>query len=45
MLGTDYPAPMVQHDAVTWINGLQELSDVERRAILSENPARILGLS
>jgi aminocarboxymuconate-semialdehyde decarboxylase len=45
VLGTDYPAPMVQHDAVTWITGLQELSDVERRAILSENPARILGLS
>jgi hypothetical protein len=36
---------MVQHDAVTWINGLPELSAVERRAILSENPVRILGLS
>ena len=26
VLGTDYPAPMVQHDPVDWVNGLEELS-------------------
>jgi aminocarboxymuconate-semialdehyde decarboxylase len=45
VLGTDYPAPMVQHHAVNWVHGLEELSGVEGRAILSENPARILGSS
>ena len=45
VLGTDYPAPMVQHDAVNWVNGLPELSVGEKEAILSGNPARVLGLS
>jgi aminocarboxymuconate-semialdehyde decarboxylase len=44
VLGTDYPAPMVLHDAVNWVRGLPELSDDEKEAILSENPTRILGL-
>jgi len=45
VLGTDYPAPMVLHDAVNWINGLPELSAGEKGAILDANPTRILGLS
>jgi hypothetical protein len=36
---------MVQHDAVNWVNGLPDLSAVEKQTILAENPARILGLS
>lgn len=44
VLGTDYPAPMVQHDAVNWVNRLPELDDGEKGAILTENPARMLGL-
>lgn len=44
VLGTDYPAPMVLHDAVNWVRGLPELSDEEKEAILSENPTRILGI-
>jgi len=44
VLGTDYPAPMVLHDAVNWVRGLPELSDDEKEAILSKNPTNILGL-
>ncbi len=44
VLGTDYPAPMVLHDAVNWVRGLPELSDDEKEAILSKNPTKILGL-
>jgi len=44
VLGTDYPAPMILDDAVNWINGLQSLSAEEKNAILSQNPARLLGL-
>lgn len=44
VLGTEYPAPMVLHDAVNWVRGLSELSHDEKEAILSGNPTRILGL-
>jgi aminocarboxymuconate-semialdehyde decarboxylase len=44
VLGTDYPAPMFLHDPVNWVIGLTELSDVEKVAILEENPARVLRL-
>lgn len=44
VFGTDYPAPMVLHDAVNWVRGLPELSDDEKEAILSTNPTNILGL-
>jgi len=44
VLGTDYPAPMMLHDAVNWVRGLPELSDDEKEAILSKNPTKILGL-
>jgi aminocarboxymuconate-semialdehyde decarboxylase len=43
VLGTDYPAPMFLHDPVNWVRGLSELSEVEKEAILTTNPARILG--
>ena len=43
VLGTDYPAPMILDDAVHWINGLQSLTADEKRAILEDNPARLLG--
>jgi aminocarboxymuconate-semialdehyde decarboxylase len=44
VLGTDYPAPMALDDAVNWIRGLQGLSAPEKDAILSANPARLLGI-
>lgn len=45
MLGTDYPAPMVQIDPVGWIEGLDCLTAEEKDAILRKNPARFLGLT
>ena len=43
VLGTDYPAPMLLQDAVSWIRGMELLSDAEKDAILSENATRLLG--
>jgi aminocarboxymuconate-semialdehyde decarboxylase len=44
VFGTDYPAPMVIADAVNWINRLEALTPDEKVAILSQNPARLVGL-
>lgn len=44
LLGTDTPAPMVLPDAVNWIRGLPELTEVEKEAILITNPTTLLGL-
>jgi predicted TIM-barrel fold metal-dependent hydrolase len=44
VLGTDFPAPMFLDDPVNWINGLVSLTDVEKKAILEDNPARLLGI-
>ena len=44
VLGTDYPAPMFLDDPVNWINGLDSLTSAEKRAILEDNPARLLGI-
>jgi aminocarboxymuconate-semialdehyde decarboxylase len=44
VLGTDYPAPMFLDDPVNWINGLTSLTDGEKKAILEDNSARLLGL-
>ncbi len=44
VLGTDYPAPMLLHDAVNWVNGLSELAGTEKEAILSTNAISFLGL-
>lgn len=43
VLGTDYPAPMFLDDPVNWVNGLSELSESEKAAILRDNPARVVG--
>ena len=44
VFGTDYPCPMEMVDSVRWINGLESLTGKEKEAILSANPARMLGL-
>ena len=44
VLGTDYPAPMMEADPVRWINGMTSLSAGEKDAVLSANPARLLGV-
>jgi aminocarboxymuconate-semialdehyde decarboxylase len=44
VLGTDYPAPMMEPDPVPWIQAMQSLSSEEKNAVLSENPARLLGI-
>jgi aminocarboxymuconate-semialdehyde decarboxylase len=44
VFGTDYPAPMIITDAVNWINGLDVLTGDEKEAILSRNPAALVGL-
>ena len=44
VLGTDYPAPMFLDDPVNWINGLGSLTPAEKKAILEDNPARLLGV-
>ncbi|HWL49426.1 MAG TPA: amidohydrolase family protein [Acidimicrobiia bacterium] len=44
VLGTDYPAPMFLDDPVNWINGLGSLTPEEKKAILEDNPARLLGI-
>ena len=44
VLGTDYPAPMMEADPVRWIDAMQGLSAEEKDAILSTNPARLLGI-
>jgi len=44
VLGTDYPAPMVLHDAVNWVRELPELTSAEKEAVLVGNPMSLLGL-
>jgi aminocarboxymuconate-semialdehyde decarboxylase len=44
VLGTDYPAPMMEPDPVPWIRAMESLSPEEKHAVLSENPARLLGI-
>jgi aminocarboxymuconate-semialdehyde decarboxylase len=44
VLGTDYPAPMVQEDPVGWLEKMSGISDAERTAILETNPARMMGI-
>ena len=44
VFGTDYPCPMEIVDAVNWVNGLESLTENEKEAILSKNPARMLRL-
>jgi predicted TIM-barrel fold metal-dependent hydrolase len=35
---------MFLDDPVNWINGLGSLTDAEKKAILEDNPARLLGI-
>jgi aminocarboxymuconate-semialdehyde decarboxylase len=44
VLGTDYPAPMVLKDAVSWVRGLPQLTAGEQEAILVGNPTGLLGI-
>jgi len=44
VLGTDFPAPMFLQDPANWIRGLDLLSATEKKAILEDNPARLLGI-
>ena len=44
VLGTDVPAPMYLKDPVNWVRGLEELTPVEKEAILSKNATSVLGL-
>ena len=43
VFGSDAPTPMVLTNGVRWIQGLDCLTDDEKRLILSENAARLLG--
>jgi len=43
-MGTDYPADMGEVDPIGMIEGALGLDDVERRAILGHNAARLLNL-
>ena len=44
LMGTDYPADMGEDDPIGMIEGTPGLDDVERRAILGRNAARLLNL-
>jgi aminocarboxymuconate-semialdehyde decarboxylase len=44
LVGTDYPADMGEVDPLGFIDGCPGLDDVERRAILGRNAARLLNL-
>ena len=45
VLGTDYPAPMVQPDPVAWVRGLDCLTPAEQEAVLGGNAQSLLSLS
>lgn len=42
MLGTDDPADMLQEDPVSWLEGLDTVTDTERHAIVAGNYARVM---
>jgi len=42
--GSDLPCPMVLTDGVRWIESLEEITDAEKRAILTDNATRLLDL-
>jgi aminocarboxymuconate-semialdehyde decarboxylase len=44
LVGTDYPADMGEVDPIGFIEGAKCLDDIERRAILGGNAARLLNL-
>jgi aminocarboxymuconate-semialdehyde decarboxylase len=44
VLGTDYPAPMMEPDPVRWIQAMDSLTDEEKDAVLSANATSLLGM-
>ena len=44
LMGTDYPADMGEVDPIGFIEGAKGLDDIERRAILGRNAARLLNI-
>ena len=44
LMGTDYPADMGEIDPIGFVEGAKGLEDVERRAILGRNAARLLNI-
>ena len=44
VLGTDYPAPMMEPDPVSWIQAMDSLTAEEKQAVLSANATSLLGL-
>jgi aminocarboxymuconate-semialdehyde decarboxylase len=45
LIGTDYPADMGEVDPIGFIEGAKGLDDIERRAILGRNAARLLNIA
>jgi aminocarboxymuconate-semialdehyde decarboxylase len=45
LMGTDYPADMGEVDPIGFIEGAKGLDDIERRAILGRNAARLLNIA
>jgi aminocarboxymuconate-semialdehyde decarboxylase len=45
LLGSDFPSYQSAQDPVGWVDSCDALSDPEKRAILGENAARVLGLA
>jgi aminocarboxymuconate-semialdehyde decarboxylase len=44
LMGTDYPADMGEVDPIGFIESANQLDDIERRAILGRNAARLLNI-
>jgi aminocarboxymuconate-semialdehyde decarboxylase len=44
LMGTDYPADMGEIDPIGFVEGAKGLDDIERRAILGRNAARLLNI-
>ena len=45
VLGSDWPYDMGLDSPVDWVNSMNSLTAVEKTAIISENPARLLGMT
>ena len=44
-LGSDWHYDMGLDSPVEWVNGMNSLTAEEKTAIISDNPARLLGMS
>ena len=45
VLGSDWPYDMGLDSPVEWVNGMNSLTAQEKTPIISDNPARLLGMS